>query len=102
MKAYALNRRLNDLESTAYAGWIPSTDINGNRAWIKGHGSGIKFYRDLLEAGHGRHYPTLDELGEDLRQLVDLWSRAEVDGDNFGGIARANRELARRILGGHS
>jgi hypothetical protein len=94
MKLYSLERRLEDLEGAAYAGWIPSTDANGNRAWIRGHGCGIKFLREITEWQHNG-----GGLPEDLHNQVNLWARAEADGTNFGEIARMNRQISRGILG---
>jgi hypothetical protein len=99
MKLDSLLRRIDELEVTENAGAIPTTDNAGNKTWIRDRGCGIKFMREILAASHDSGYPTLAELPEDLQEQVDLWSRAEVDGSDFGAIARSNRELARHILG---
>ncbi len=94
MKFSSLERRLKDLEEAAYAGWIPSIDANGNRAWIRGHGCGIKFLREIT-----KWQCNCGKLPEDLQEQANLWAMAEVDGTNFGEIARMNRQVSRDILG---
>jgi hypothetical protein len=89
-----IRKRLGEIEGVANAGSIPSTDANGNRTWIRGRGCGILFMREIL-----RWRRDGGELAGDLLEQTQLWARAEVDGDIFGGIARANRQEARRILG---
>jgi hypothetical protein len=95
----SLRRRIDELEASENAGSIPTTDKSGKRAWIRGRGCGIKFMREMLELSHDGSYPSQAELSEDLKEQLDLWSRAEVDGQEFGAIARSNRELARDIRG---
>jgi hypothetical protein len=90
----ALRKQLDELADVANRGAIPSSDANGNRAWIRGRGCGIVFMREIIHAQRNKLPFTADQL-----EQIDLWSRAEVDTDRFGGIARANRELARDILG---
>lgn len=94
MKLSSLERRLDDLEGAAYASWIPSTDANGMRVWIKGRGCGIKFLREITKwqcDGGG--------LPKDLQEQAKLWARAEVDEANFSEIARMNRQVSRDVLG---
>jgi hypothetical protein len=95
-KVDKLTARLGDLEAEVHQGWVPSSTPDGERAWIKGRGSGIRFLRELTlwMRDHAQ-----DELPDDLREQVDLWSRAEVDGSGFGEIARMNRTQSRRFLG---
>ena len=96
----SLASRLGDLEAEVHVGWIPSTTLDGERAWIKGRGSGIEFLRQLTLWMRDHSYPAaLEALPDDLREQVDLWSRAEVDGPNFGEIARMDRTQARNVLG---
>ena len=94
MKLSSLERRLEDIEEAAYAGWIPSIDANGMRVWIKDRGCGIKFLREITRWQHDG-----SELSQDLQKQVNLWARAEVDGANFGEISRMNRQVSRDVLG---
>ena len=94
-----LASRIGDLEVKVHAGWVPSITKTGERAWIRGRGSGLQFLRELTKWMRDNEYPAPDTLPEDLREQVDLWSRAEVDGSNFGELARMNRTQARRVLG---
>jgi len=89
--------RVADLEAAQMVDAIPSFDENGNRAWIRGRGSGILFYPEIMRLSPGR-YPTLAELPANLAELVKLWARAEVDSDRYGGIAVANKEFAQRVM----
>jgi hypothetical protein len=89
-----LRRRLNDTEGMANVGAIPTTDANGARTWIRGRGCGIRFMFEVMKARYDKAALTEDQMRE-----LDLWSRAEVDREKYGDIARANRELARDILG---
>jgi hypothetical protein len=94
MKLDSLKQRIEELQSVARSGWIPSTDANGNRAWIKDRGCGIRFMFEILKWQRDG-----GELSQDQQEQLDLWSRAEVNREKFGDIARANRELARDVLG---
>ena len=94
-----IRRRACEIEAKVHAGWIPSTTKTGEPAWIRGRGSGLQFLRELTEWMRDNEYPAPGDLPEDLREQVDLWSRAEVDGSDFGEIARMNRTQARRVLG---
>ena len=94
-----LASRIGDLEAEVHAGWIPSTTKTGERAWIRRRCSGLGFLRELTKWMRDNEYPAPDTLPKDLREQVDLWSRAEVDGSDFGEIARMNRTQARRVLG---
>jgi hypothetical protein len=85
MKLDSLKQRIEE---------IPSTDANGNRAWIKDRGCGIRFMFEILKWQRDG-----GELSQDQQEQLDLWSRAEVNREKFGDIARANRELARDVLG---
>jgi hypothetical protein len=81
------------LPMSALAGWIPSADANGNRAWIKGCGSGLRFLRQITKwQRYGGGLP------EDIQEQTNLWAKAEVDGANFGEIARMNRLVSRNLL----
>jgi hypothetical protein len=93
MKRSSLERRLEDLEDVAYAGWIPTTDRTGARTWIKDRGCGIRFMFEVLKWRHDG-----GELTAEMKEELDLWSRAESD-ERHGAIIRANRELARNVLG---
>jgi len=93
-----IRRRACEIEARVHVGRIPSTTKSGERAWISGRGSGLQFLRELTEWMRDNEYPASDTLPEDLREQVDLWSRAEVDGSNFGELARMNRIQARRAL----
>jgi hypothetical protein len=96
----SLASRLGDLEAEAHVGWVPSSTPDGERAWIKGRGSGLQFLRELTRWMRDNQYPAaLEALPDDLREQVDLWSRAEVDGPEFGEIARMDRTQARHVLG---
>ncbi len=90
----SLRQRMDVLATEAHKGWIPSTDTTGNRAWIKGRGCGILFMREILKWRRDG-----GELAGDLLEQTQLWARAEVDGEDFGDIARANRVEARKVLG---
>lgn len=95
-----LRARLDDLQALQHVDSIPTTDRAGKRTWITGQGCGIHFYYEFLKITHdaGGHLP-FEEMPENMQKQIDLWSRAEVDDDEYGGIARANRGVARRILG---
>lgn len=94
MKLSSFERRLQDIEDVVYAGRISSTDANGNQAWIKGRGCGIKFLREITKWQRDG-----GELPEDLLEQVNLWARAKVDEASFGEIAKMNRQVSRDILG---
>lgn len=94
MKLSSLERRIEELEEAAYAGWIPSTDANGNRTWITGCGCGIKFLREITNWQRDG-----GELSEVLQEQVNLWAMAEVNRANFGEIAKMNRQVSRDVLG---
>jgi hypothetical protein len=90
-----IRRRLNDIEDLANVGAIPTSDNDGNRAWIRGRGCGIRFMFEIIKARHDGTAFT-----EDQQEQLDLWSRAEVDSrEKYGDLARANREMARDLLG---
>jgi hypothetical protein len=90
-----IRKRLSEIEDKANGGAIPSTDANGNRAWIRGRGCGIRFMFEIMHAERNGIAFT-----EDQQEQLDLWSRAEVDSrEKFGDLARANREKARDVLG---
>lgn len=89
-----LMARLLELEDNAHAGRIHTTSADGQRAWIEGGGCGLSFLRNLTKGMRD------NEIPGDLRQLCDLWSRAEVDGPKFGEIARMCRDQARRAMEG--
>lgn len=99
MKIDALKKRIAGLEAEANRGAIPTTTRSGNKTWVKGQGSGIRFMHEILAASGGGDYPSLAELSQDLQGQVDLWSRPEVGGSGFGDLVRSNRELALHILG---
>jgi hypothetical protein len=82
------------LEDNVHAGRIPTTSMDGQRAWIEGRGSGICFLRNLTKGMRDNDIP-----GE-LRVQCELWARAEVDGSNFGEIARMCRDQSRRAMEG--
>lgn len=96
----AIRKQLTDLEKTAYAGLIPTTDRDGKRAWLK-H-SGISTLRKILHAElqadkAGREL-NMEDLSPELAEEIDLWSRAELPED-CGALAVMVRDEARRILG---
>lgn len=90
----AIRKQLSEIATGANAGAIPTTDANGNRTWIRGHGSGLRFLREITKWQRDG-----GKLSADLYGQVQLWSQAEVDGSNFGEISRMNRTAARKVLG---
>ena len=94
-----IRRRACEIEARVHVGWVPSTTKTGERAWIRRRCSGLGFLRELTKWMRDNEYPAPDDLPEDLREQVDLWSRAEVDGSDFGEIPRMNRTQGRRVLG---
>jgi hypothetical protein len=91
-----IRRRACEIEARVHVGWVPSTTETGERAWIQGRGGGLQFLRELTEWMRDNECPASDDLPGDLREQVYLWSRAEVDGSNFGELARMNRTQAWR------
>jgi hypothetical protein len=81
---------------------IPTTDSTGKRCWIPGGSSGLNFCRKclVLQRDHGELVP-LEAIDSDLRQQIELWSRAEVRHDINGAIFVWNRQISRQILGLH-
>ncbi len=94
-----LERRLKGLKSRLGEDGILTTDENGERTWIRGQGCGIRFMFELLKFGHDHKGSSFSDMPKDMQEQIKLWSRAEVDGDDFGALARSNREAAREILG---
>jgi hypothetical protein len=92
MTISSLRTRLADLEAQTHRRRVPTTTLAGQRVWIEGGGCGLRFLRNLTKAMRDN-----DILGE-LRVQCELWARAEVDGPNFGEIARLNRAQARCAL----
>jgi hypothetical protein len=90
----SLRIRLQDLEDKSRQGWIPTTAPDRTRTWIMKSGSGLEFIRKITIAMRDSN-----PLSEDQQEQCDLWSRAEIDGYNFGEIARMCRSLARHVLG---
>lgn len=81
---------------------IPTTDSNGQRRWIPGGSSGLRFCRKclVLQRDHGELVP-LEAIDSDLRRQIELWSRAEVNHGTNGAISVWNRQISRQILGLH-
>jgi hypothetical protein len=88
-----LKQRADDIVTRAHADQVPTTTSTGERVWLKVGGSGLSFLRNLTKAMRDNTIPG------DLRQQCELWARAEVDGSDFGEIARMNRTQARRAMG---
>jgi hypothetical protein len=69
MNTLSLLTRLADLEAQVHRGRIPTTTQDGQRTWIVGGGSGLRFLRLLTKCMRDGAIP-----GE-LLQQCDLWSR---------------------------
>lgn len=101
MKFSNLTTRITDLEATATAGKIPTTDRDGQRCWLE-H-SGISALYELMHFGRlaekAGHELTRADLPPELLDELGLWSRAEItDGD--GALPVMVQAEAKRILGG--
>jgi hypothetical protein len=94
----SLRARLLVLEDNVHAGRIPTTSADGQRAWIDGGGSGLSFLRFLTLAMRDGGTADCLQGDDDLRAQCELWARAEVDGSDFGEIARMCRAQARCAL----
>lgn len=98
MKIESLQKQIAAIESRMGSGKIATTDNAGRRAWITG--SGIHFYYEVMKLGRDEGHPlTFAELPEHLRDLVTLWSRAEIDRGEHGALSVWNRNISRRLLG---
>lgn len=101
MRFSGIEKKLSELEHGLHGADTPTTDKNGQRAWLRN--SGICTYRELLRAERaadeaGRDEVTIEDLSPELAEQIDLWSRAELGAD-CGALAEMLRAEARRIMG---
>jgi hypothetical protein len=93
MKFDNLLKRIDELEISP--GRIPTTDKNGNRVWLMEDGM-FDFTLSIMRL---RREDKNAPIPSNLREVVDLWSRAEIETiDDCPGIVRATHLFAKRIL----
>jgi hypothetical protein len=96
------NDRLRRLETALAEGTISATDEDGEVVRLPGADLhlGFELLRIADEKGLEDAYLLRpDDLPDDLRRAVGLWSRAEVR-EEHGTAAKAVKELCRAITGG--
>lgn len=99
MHVYALRKEFEAIKRAANGRRIPTTDASGKRCWIEGRGSGILFYYDFLKLQHDAGQTlAFSELPADMQTRILLWSRAELDGYEHGGISRACKAMALSLM----
>lgn len=79
--------RVLRLEGATRQDWIATIDEDGNPAWLSG--SGLRIMWDLmkLRGDLGKDLLSPEDLPENLREQVSLWSRADA-GSRHGQIGQ--------------
>jgi len=95
MRFEDMERRVGKLEAVAIAGKIATTDDEGRPAWVEGSGLRVAFNIMWLQDDLGRDELKPDDLPDDLRREVSLWSRAAAESQ----AERMTKQLCEGIMG---